>query len=126
MQFKFISSVVVCAILSLSSQHLLANTQLKPTCPSVSSIQTVNLDIAVRRGDWIVMKWTSRYDTQYNWRFSIGNFHAIDATDAFNQAKNSLATLTFVDGPIDYLGKWLCRYLTADGYKGEAFLLERM
>jgi len=125
MQFKLFSSFICITFALSATQNILANTSPKPTCPSVTAIQSVSLDNVIRWDNWIVFRWAAQYNTPNHWRFSIGKFRADDAMDALTQAKKSLATLAFVEGPNENRrGEWQCRYVTAGGYEGVAFLLE--
>ena len=124
MHFKLFSSVLCVTLAIASIQNTFANPSPKSECPSVSAIQSVNLDRVTRWDNWTVFTWANKYNTPNYWRFSIGQFHANDETNALAQARKSLTTLTFAEGPSEYRGEWQCHYVTADGYEGVAQLLE--
>jgi len=115
MYTKLVSSALFLSLSLIFTQQVYAlHKKLKPEkCPSVSSIQSVGVNSAEGSGGmWDAFQKKANYDTTDEWSFFIGVFSASDADDALNQARNSLTTLTFTDGPhqLPVPGGWICMY----------------
>ena len=113
--------ILLLAILIFSPLIVYSKSQFTPPnkCPSIHLIQSVGLQEIneVTKGTYYGRN-TSYYDTNGEWVFMIGYFHASSMADALAQSKNALIQMSGNPVPMEdtrqggYQFDWICTYQT--------------
>jgi hypothetical protein len=115
MKRKF--TMIVLASLFAQTSFASAVFQAKPeSCPSVSAIQSVGVDVALDGvyGGWAGMHQKNNYGTPETWSFLVVVGQANDQIDALKIANGAIKQLTLSEGPIqkdDGSDNWACLYV---------------
>lgn len=115
---------------------VLAQSQKPKKCPSLSSLQTVQIqesDLIEKEpgrmacctpngfpywvdGKWSIHDYVNNYDTENKWALSFGDVQANNSEQALQKYSKNLSTLSFESGPHrGSMGGWYCSYRSSEG-----------
>ncbi|MHB1947997.1 MAG: hypothetical protein ACYCQI_07795 [Gammaproteobacteria bacterium] len=66
-------------------------------------------------GKWGIKEYEGSYGTENKWSFGLHTFTANNYEQAFSAVVRTIFSLRFYSGPVQYMGRWYCTYLSENG-----------
>ena len=117
---------ILSAALLLSLSQLSFASSEPASCPTVTALQSVGVNVVVKdQGKWVGFVQADNFSTNEKWSFVFGKFKAKNEDDAKSQANKAISTLNLDKGPMPFEieGKpgWTCSYKDNSGHKAATF-----